>query len=179
MPKWTEYTSKDTLADNDEVMLYDATARANKRGLMSKFWDYVVDKMATAVISKLETDNKTIIGAINALNGNHVTIVKEVKITTTEKLSYTGAEITIKENQIALLCFTNNWNDVKPDAMQISTSKTELSVSNIISPEITNYPIRYSIIFSPKIETTLYAWTRHTGENMKGIVKIEGIIFDL
>ena len=68
MPKWTEYTSKDTLADNDEVMLYDATGKANKRGLMSKFWDYVVDKMATAVISKLETDNKTIIGAINALN---------------------------------------------------------------------------------------------------------------
>lgn len=68
MPKWTEYTSKDTLADNDEVMLYDATARANKRGLMSKFWDYVVGKMATAVISKLETNNKTIIGAINVLN---------------------------------------------------------------------------------------------------------------
>lgn len=70
MPKWTEYTSKDTLADNDEVMLYDATARANKRGLMSKFWDYVVDKMATAMISKLETNNKTIIGAINALNSD-------------------------------------------------------------------------------------------------------------
>lgn len=68
MPKWTEYTSKNTLADNDEVMLYDATGKANKRGLMSKFWDYVVDKMATAVISKLETNNKTIIGAINALN---------------------------------------------------------------------------------------------------------------
>lgn len=70
MPKWTEYTSKNTLADNDEVMLYDATARANKRGLMSKFWDYVVDKMSTAVISKLETNNKTIIGAINALNSD-------------------------------------------------------------------------------------------------------------
>lgn len=70
MPKWTEYTSKDTLADNDEVMLYDATARANKRGLMSKFWDYVVDKMSTAVISKLKTNNKTIIGAINALNSD-------------------------------------------------------------------------------------------------------------
>lgn len=69
MPKWTEYTTKDTLADNDEVMLYDATARANKRGLMSKFWDYVVDKMATAVISKLETNNKTIIGALNYLYG--------------------------------------------------------------------------------------------------------------
>ena len=74
MPKWTEYTSKDTLADNDEVMLYDATARANKRGLMSKFWDYVVDKMATAVISKLETNNKTIIGAINALNSDSIRV---------------------------------------------------------------------------------------------------------
>nr|DAM18036.1 MAG TPA: hypothetical protein [Caudoviricetes sp.] len=72
MPKWTEYTTKDTLADNDEVMLYDATGRVNKRGLMSKFWDYVVDKMATAVISKLETNNKTIIGAINALNSDKV-----------------------------------------------------------------------------------------------------------
>lgn len=70
MPKWTEYTSKDTLADNDEVMFYDATAKANKRGLMSKIWDYMVNKMATAVISKLGTDNKTIIGAINALNDN-------------------------------------------------------------------------------------------------------------
>lgn len=30
----------------------------------------MVDKMATAVISKLETDNKTIIGAINYLYGN-------------------------------------------------------------------------------------------------------------
>lgn len=75
MPKWTEYTSKNTLADNDEVMLYDATARANKRGLMSKFWDYVVDKMATAVISKLETNNKTIIGAINALNSDISNII--------------------------------------------------------------------------------------------------------
>ena len=75
MPKWTEYTSKDTLADNDEVMLYDATARANKRGLMSKFWDYVVDKMATAVISKLETNNKTVIGAINALNSDISNII--------------------------------------------------------------------------------------------------------
>lgn len=144
------------------------------------------DKLADAILNKITSKNyaldagtMTLPAALNALNGNHVTIVKEVKITTTEKLSYTGAEITIKENQIALLCFTNNWNDVKPDAMQISTSKTELSVSNIISPEITNYPIRYSIIFSPKIETTLYAWTRHTGENMNGIVKIEGIIFDL
>lgn len=67
---WKNYTQKDTtLLDNDEVMLLDSTDEKNKRGLMSKFWDYVVDKMATAVISKLETNNKTIIGALNYLYG--------------------------------------------------------------------------------------------------------------
>lgn len=70
---------KDTLADNDEVMLYDATGKANKRGLMSKFWDYVVDKMSTAVISKLKTNNKTIIGAINALNSETSTNLLPIK----------------------------------------------------------------------------------------------------
>lgn len=66
---WKNYTQKSTaLSDNDEVMLLDSTDEKNKRGLMSKFWNYVVDKMATAVISKLETNNKTIIGAINYLN---------------------------------------------------------------------------------------------------------------
>ena len=82
MPKWTEYTSKNTLADNDEVMLYSATARANKRGLMSKFWDYVVDKMSTAVISKLETENKTVIGALNYLNGKASSITLKDNIST-------------------------------------------------------------------------------------------------
>lgn len=68
---WKNYTQKDTaLSDNDEVMLLDSTDEKNKRGLMSKFWDYVVDKMSTAVIGKLETKNKTVIGAINALNSD-------------------------------------------------------------------------------------------------------------
>lgn len=67
---WKNYTQKSTaLSDNDEVMLLDSTDEKNKRGLMSKFWDYVVDKMSTAVIGKLETKNKTVIGAINYLNG--------------------------------------------------------------------------------------------------------------
>lgn len=67
---WKNYTQKDTdLLDNDEIMLLDSADGKNKRGLMSKFWDYVVDKMSTAVISKLETENKTVIGALNYLNG--------------------------------------------------------------------------------------------------------------
>lgn len=76
---WKNYTQKSTaLSDNDEVMLLDSTDEKNKRGLMSKFWDYVVDKMATAVISKLETENKTIIGALNKLNSE--TVLKKVSV---------------------------------------------------------------------------------------------------
>lgn len=103
MPKWTEYTSKNTLADNDEVMLYDATARANKRGLMSEFWDYVVDKMATAVISKLETNNKTIIGAINALNSETKKYISRAEHIKTEN-NRSQYRITPIVSDIGVLC---------------------------------------------------------------------------
>lgn len=68
--KWTDYTTKETLKDNDELMILDKDANANKRTLMDKIWDYVVDKMTTAVIAKLGTTNKTLIGAVNELNSN-------------------------------------------------------------------------------------------------------------
>lgn len=83
---WKNYTQKSTaLSDNDEVMLLDSADGKNKRGLMSKFWDYVVDKMSTAVISKLETNNKTIIGAINALNSESKSFVS-----LKESIKYSG-----------------------------------------------------------------------------------------
>ena len=71
--EWTKYTTKETLKDNDELMILDKDANANKRTLMDKIWDYVVDKMTTAVIAKLETTNKTLIGAVNELNSKAVT----------------------------------------------------------------------------------------------------------
>lgn len=66
--EWTKYTTKEALKDNDELMILDADGKANKRTLMDKVWDYVVDKMTTAVIAKLGTTNKTLIGAVNELN---------------------------------------------------------------------------------------------------------------
>lgn len=66
--EWTKYTTKEALKDNDELMILDKDANANKRTLMDKIWDYVVDKMTTAVIAKLGTTNKTLIGAVNELN---------------------------------------------------------------------------------------------------------------
>ena len=70
---WNNYTEKNAaLTDKDEIMLRDSTDGKNKRSPLSKIWNYMVDKMAPAVISKLETDNKTIIGAINYLYGNKI-----------------------------------------------------------------------------------------------------------
>ena len=67
MGKWTEYTKKEALKDNDELMILDTDGKANKRTLMNKVWDYVVDKMTSAVIAKLGTTDKTVLGAINEL----------------------------------------------------------------------------------------------------------------
>lgn len=145
MPKWTEYTSKNTLADNDEVMLYDATARANKRGLMSKFWDYVVDKMATAVISKLETNNKTIIGAINALNGNTKKMIslpagKTVTLTSTQ-----AYDTIIIVGQLGGKIFFDIISLHQNDARIIHLGEITIAVNNITKTsaiiEIPNYAI--------------------------------------
>lgn len=70
--KWTDYTTKETLEDNDELMILDADVKANKRTLMSKIWNYVVDKMTSAVVAKLTTTDKTVLGAINELNSKAV-----------------------------------------------------------------------------------------------------------
>lgn len=70
--KWTDYTTKETLEDNDELMILDADVKANKRTLMSKIWNYVVDKMTSAVVAKLTTTDKTVLGAINELNSKRI-----------------------------------------------------------------------------------------------------------
>ena len=74
--EWTKYTTKEALKDNDELMILDTDGKANKRTLMDKVWDYVVDKMTTAVIAKLGTTNKTLIGAVNELNSNRLSAIR-------------------------------------------------------------------------------------------------------
>lgn len=79
--EWTKYTTKEALKDNDELMILDTDGKANKRTLMDKIWNYVVDKMTTAVIAKLGTTNKTLIGAVNELNSNKQNAAMLVKNT--------------------------------------------------------------------------------------------------
>lgn len=68
MGKFNEYSQKATPADNDTMMIYDAAAKANKLSPFSGIWNWIVEKLTNAVISNLQTSNKSVIGALNELN---------------------------------------------------------------------------------------------------------------
>ena len=99
--EWTKYTTKEALKDNDELMILDKDANANKRTLMDKVWDYVVDKMTTAVIAKLGTTNKTLIGAVNELNSNSLTHAKRITINPSN-----GRSIILDDGSSYLICYS-------------------------------------------------------------------------
>jgi hypothetical protein len=73
MGKFNEYSQKATPADNDTLMIYDATAKANKLSPFSGIWNWIVEKLTNAVIANLQTNDKTVLGAINELNSNRLT----------------------------------------------------------------------------------------------------------
>lgn len=68
MAKFNEYTQKATPADNDTLMIYDATSKSNKFSPFSGIWNWIVEKLTNAVISNLQTNNKSVVGALNELN---------------------------------------------------------------------------------------------------------------
>lgn len=72
MGKFNEYSQKATPADNDTLMIYDETSKANKLSPFSGIWNWIVGKLTNAVIANLQTNDKTVLGAINELNSNKV-----------------------------------------------------------------------------------------------------------
>lgn len=68
MPKWTDYTIKANPADKDEMMILDTAGKANKRLGLSALSDWIIGKIANKVFENLQTQNKTILGALNELN---------------------------------------------------------------------------------------------------------------
>ena len=62
------YTDRSTLADTDAFLINDGTGM--KKSVLSKLSDFVLNKIADKVFAKLQTNDKTILGAINELNSN-------------------------------------------------------------------------------------------------------------
>lgn len=74
MGKFNEYSQKAIPADNDTLMIYDATSKANKLSPFSGIWNWIVEKLTNAVISNLQTSNQTVFGALNELNSKTLII---------------------------------------------------------------------------------------------------------
>lgn len=70
MGKFNEYSQKATPEDADSLMIYDAVTKANKLSPFGGIWNWIVGKLTNAVISNLQTNNQTVLGAINEVNGS-------------------------------------------------------------------------------------------------------------
>lgn len=64
-------TKSDACADDDRLAIYDSVSKTQKKVLFGGgVWNWIVNKLTNAVINNLQTNNKTVLGAINELNSN-------------------------------------------------------------------------------------------------------------
>lgn len=92
------YTNRGTLADTDAFLINDGTGM--KKSVLSKLSDFVLDKIADKVFAKLQTNDKTILGAINELNSK------------TPNCTYMSPQVMINSNAwCEIATFSSNiWN---------------------------------------------------------------------
>ena len=121
MAGWDSYTQKSTPADADTLMIKDTSGGANKRTPFSGVWNWILTKLTNAVISQLETTNKSIIPAINELNSKSI-FGKISKRYYTKQLSsesdyVTLATINLKKDDV--LVVKTEWMTGKPTGIKI------------------------------------------------------------
>lgn len=92
------YTDRGTLADTDAFLINDGTGM--KKSMLSKLSDFVLNKIADKVFAKLQTNDKTILGAINELNSK------------TPNCTYMSPQVMINSNAwCEIATFSSNiWN---------------------------------------------------------------------
>lgn len=86
------YTDRGTLADTDAFLINDGTGM--KKSVLSKLSDFVLNKIADKVFAKLQTNDKTILGAINELNSNPLSILARSAILLEQTFDYNELKTT-------------------------------------------------------------------------------------
>lgn len=150
MAKFTDYTQKTKPADADLLLIHDNAGAANKKTPFSGVWSWILDKLASAVISQLETTNKSIIPAINELNSK------------TEDMLYQKGSIT----------------SIKDTAESITIKS--LGFYSINSTQTTDIPISSSgfcIIYTHDASSAI-VWTYHNNGAVYRAWKHEGVLED-
>lgn len=90
---YNSYEEKALPEDADSVVFWSEVDSKNKKFKMSGLFKFFLDKLATAVTAKLQTSNKTVIGAINELNSNF--IVKSALATDQPGTAKSGSTVKI------------------------------------------------------------------------------------
>ena len=140
MATWDSYTQKATPEDNDTLMIKDTVGAANKRTPFSGVWNWIVNKLTSAVISNLQTNSKSIIPAINELNSKSAIILDSDSAT---QISF-ACEQTAKYFIVAQASGSNGDNGLGPAVLTIAPNyrMDNLKVvtifqNNDINPDIT------------------------------------------
>lgn len=156
MPKWTDYTIKTEPADNDEVMVLDTAGKANKRLGLSALSDWIIEKIANKVFKNLQTQNKTILGALNELNSNKVSYVK-YEIIDPEK----GFSLTLDDASIYLICCAGiDADNVRNIGFSVVVSRSSSSTKGGILNIKTEIPQATLSLEKNVLKCTSTVWAR-------------------
>lgn len=125
------YTDRGTLADTDAFLINDGVGM--KKSVLSKLSDFVLDKIADKVFAKLQTNDKTILGALNELNSKaqiediskSVTTNKDVTVTTASAVNI--GNFTIIQFEINVL------NTIPSKKQLIMNAPTRAPYTNMIT----------------------------------------------
>lgn len=138
MPKWTDYTIKANPADKDEMMILDTAGKANKRLGLSALSDWIIGKIADKVFENLQTQNKTILGALNELNSKTFLLGKSIGTVNTKNLNnihdgiyfYNGWEWDAKPPEKGIVPFINDTGIWIRMTLDVSTIDVVISGKN-------------------------------------------------
>lgn len=164
MANWKEYTTKTTPEDADEIMIADAKANANKRTPLGGLWNWIAGKLATAVISQLETQNKSIIPALNELNSNAIT---------EHKINSSFADIENERTGFYAISYGNTTPSSDPSAPDTSTAAhfwfvihAQRFATRKLEIAISPFRERNTLYFRTYHDRAWYGWYALTGEKV-------------
>lgn len=150
-------TKSDACADDDRVAIYDSASKTQKKALFGGgVWNWIVNKLTNAVISNLQTNNKTVLGAINELNSNKVSYVK-YKIIDPEK----GFSLTLDDASIYLICCTGiDADNVRNIGFSVVVSRSSSSTKGGILNIKTEIPQATLSLEKNVLKCTSTVWAR-------------------
>ncbi len=125
------YTDRGTLADTDAFLVNDGTGM--KKSVLSKLSDFVLNKIADKVFAKLQTNDKTILGAINELNGKAQIEDISKSVTTNRNVTVTTASAVNIGNFTIIQFEINVLNTIPSRTQLIMNAPVRAPYTNMIT----------------------------------------------